>query len=32
MKMEGVNLVMAEDGIEEVGGTNPATILLMKKG
>ena len=34
MKMEGVQLVMAEDGVEEVreGGTKLATMLLMKKG
>ena len=34
MKMERVDLVMAKDGIEEVGegGTNPATMLLVKKG
>ena len=34
MKMEGVNLVMAEDGEEEVGegGNQPREMLLMKKG
>ena len=34
MKMEGVDLIVTKDGIEEVGegGTNPATMLLVKKG
>ena len=34
MNMEGVDLIVTEDGVEEVGegGTNPATMLLMKKG
>ena len=33
MEMKGLQPVMAEDGIEEVGeGTRPTTMLLMKKG
>ena len=34
MKMESVDLVMAKDGVEEVGegGTTLVTMLLMKKG
>ena len=34
MKMKGLQPVMAEDGVEEVGegGTNLAMMLLMKKG
>ena len=34
MEMKGLQPVMAEDGVEEVGegGNRPATTLLMKKG
>ena len=34
MKMKRVQIVVAEDGIEEVGerGTSPTTALFMKKG
>ena len=34
MKMEGMDLIVTEDGVEEVGegGTNLATMLLVKRG
>ena len=34
MKMEGVEIIMAEDGVEEPekGGTSPAKTMCKKKG